>query len=150
MINPQEIMDGINKKIVEKCPACTIYVNVCPQDFQRPSKYIRIIDAKSEMEGRLIHATLRVGILSFTALDDRHDPNRLAITQGAAEVTRALLGEGIQAGGRYLPIDKVENTYGPGEADTVVTLEYLEDFEKEEIEADMMECVETAVQARPE
>ena len=42
MMELQDILDAINKKLVEKWPKRTVYIDVCPVDFARPSFWLTV------------------------------------------------------------------------------------------------------------
>lgn len=40
-MNSTEILDAVNARLLEKWPERTVYINVCPEDYERPSFWSR-------------------------------------------------------------------------------------------------------------
>ena len=39
-MNSTEILDAVNARLLEKWPERTVYINVCPEDYERPSFWL--------------------------------------------------------------------------------------------------------------
>ena len=41
-MNSTEILDAVNARLLEKWPERTVYINVCPEDYDRPSFWLEV------------------------------------------------------------------------------------------------------------
>ena len=41
-MNSTEILDAVNARLLEKWPERTVYINVCPEDYERPSFWLEV------------------------------------------------------------------------------------------------------------
>ena len=73
-----DILDAINGKLVERWPERTVYADVCPVDFDRPSFWLAVEQ------------------------DEQTDANRLA---GKSDAVMELLTPVLQVGSRHLKLN---------------------------------------------
>ena len=99
-----EILDAINLLLVEKWPNRTVYVDVCPVDFDRPSFWLAVekhdlIDANRF----LIKNDLQLRLTLFDELDDHYEASWYRLSQETDAVTD-LLCRVLEVGERHLKL----------------------------------------------
>ena len=120
MIKQSDIMAAINQLIVTAFPDHTVYIQKCPEDFDRPSfllEYIKISQRDVSMAS--VEKTVHFTITCFVESGNHDEPemdrlanlqdNVLCLFQGYLEVKdRALnvksIGGGIDANRAYIEI----------------------------------------------
>lgn len=119
MVEITSVMDAINLRLVELWPTRTVYVDVCPQDFVRPSSWLQGVQDDFDLVGRgLYQRTMTVSITLFDQLDAHYEVSWSRLARDAAQVQRALL-QPLKVDGRHLlPVVKTR----PRESDNALLL----------------------------
>lgn len=90
IINSMKIIDEINRLLVEKYPKHTIYIDLCPKKFDRPSFLIEFITVKQRPANR--STIQKTGYYSITCFDITNDYSHsstidlLTVQQGVLEI----------------------------------------------------------------
>lgn len=119
MIEITRILDAINLRLVELWPTRTVYVDVCPQDFARPSCWLQAPQDDWTMVGCGLYQ--REAVVSITLFDEKdahYEVSWSRLARDAAQVQRALLSPLAVDGRHLLPVVKVR----PREADNALLL----------------------------
>ena len=111
-----DIMDAINRRLIEKWPDRTVYVDVCPADFVRPSFWLRVEQDKVTDANRqcIMHDAALILVL-HDQLDDHYDASWYRLSGEAAQVMD-LLGRVLSVGQRKI---RLLLTTLPRQADTI-------------------------------
>lgn len=99
-----EILDAINLLLVEKWPNRTVYVDVCPVDFDRPSFWLAVEKHDLTDANRfLIKNDLQLRLTLFDELDDHYEASWYRLSQETDAVTD-LLCRVLKVGERHLKL----------------------------------------------
>lgn len=93
IINSIKIIDEINRLLVEKYPGCTVYIDICPKNFERPSFLIELITTRQgPVNKRTIQETVYYSITCFEKTDDYSNSSTidlLTVQQNVLNIFRA-------------------------------------------------------------
>ena len=99
-----EILDAINLLLVEKWPNRTVYVDVCPVDFDRPSFWLAVEKHDLTDANRfLIKNDLQLRLTLFDELDDHYEASWYRLSKETDAVTD-LLCRVLKVGERHLKL----------------------------------------------
>ena len=103
-----EILDAINLLLVSKWPDRTVYVDVCPLDFNRLSFWLTVEKYDLTDGNRfLIRHDLQIRLTLYDELDEHYDASWYRLSQETDAVTELLI-RGWMVGHRHLkPLLKV-------------------------------------------
>lgn len=100
-----EILDAVNARLLEKWPERTVYVDVCPMDFDRPSFWLRVEKFEQSDANRfMVRRDLLLYLTLYDEKDDHYDASwyRLA---GETEEAVKLLTPPLSIGARRIRPD---------------------------------------------
>lgn len=99
-----EILDAINRLLVGKWPTRTVYVDVCPVDFERPSFWLAVEKHDLADANRfLIKNDLQLRLTIYDELDDHYEASWYRLSQETDDAT-ALLSQVLTVGQRHLKL----------------------------------------------
>ncbi|WP_298035551.1 DUF6838 family protein [uncultured Dysosmobacter sp.] len=100
-----DILDAVNARLVEKWPDRTVYVDVCPVDFARPSFWIAVEKNDWTDANRfMIRHDLQMRLTLYDELDEHYDASWYRLAQETDQVME-LLTPVLQVGGRHLKLN---------------------------------------------
>lgn len=97
-----DIVDAVNARLVEKWPERTVYLDVCPIDFDRPSFWIQVTqDERTDASRYAERHRVRITLTLFDETDEHYETSwqRLA---GDADTCLGLFGGVLSVGKRRL------------------------------------------------
>lgn len=101
-MDTSEILDAINLRLLEKWPDRTVYVDVCPVDFDRPSFWLAVEkDVQTDANRFLIRRDLQLLLTIYDELDDHYDASWSRLARDA-DAARKLLTPPLAVGRRCL------------------------------------------------
>ncbi len=97
-----DIVGAVNDLLNQKWPARTVYLDVCPVDFERPSFWLQV--TRDERRAASRYAELRAVQITLTLFDsvDEHYEASWARLTGDADECMGLLGGVLGVGERRL------------------------------------------------
>jgi len=99
-----EILDAINLLLVERWPTRTVYVDVCPIDFERPSFWLAVEKHDLTDANRfLIRNDLQLRLTLFDELDDHYEASWYRLSQ-ETDIVTDLLCRVLEVGERHLKL----------------------------------------------
>ena len=99
-----EILDAINLLLVERWPKRTVYVDVCPVDFERPSFWLAVEKHDLTDANRfLIRHDLQLRLTLFDELDDHYEASWYRLSQ-ETDIVTDLLCRVLEVGERHLKL----------------------------------------------
>lgn len=111
-----DILDAINRLLVEQWPTRTVYVDVCPVDFERPSFWLAVEkDDQTDANRVLIRHDLQLRLTLYDQLDEHYEASWYRLSQETD--TAALPAQPCADCGRAPPEATAEDTApgsGPG------------------------------------
>ena len=86
-----DILDAINKRLVEKWPTRTVYIDVCPVDFVRPSFWLTVEQyAQTDANRLLVRREVRLKLTIYDEKDEHYESSWKRLFQDAADATGLL------------------------------------------------------------
>lgn len=99
-----DILDAINTRLVKKWPDRTVYVDVCPVDFARPSFWLAVEKNDWTDANRfLIRHDLQLRLTIYDELDEHYEASWYRLAQETDEAME-LLTPVLQVGERHLKL----------------------------------------------
>ena len=99
-----DIVDAINARLVEKWPARTVYIDVCPVDFARPSFWLTVEKyEQSDANCFFVKREAQLKLTIFDEKDEYYEASWRRLFQDA-EDAMALLTPPLKAAGRTLSL----------------------------------------------
>lgn len=99
-----DILDAINLLLVERWPERTVYVDVCPIDFERPSFWLAVEKHDLTDANRfLIRNDLQLRLTLFDELDDHYEASWYRLSQ-ETDIVTDLLCRVLEVGERHLKL----------------------------------------------
>ena len=104
MMELQDILDAINKKLVEKWPKQTVYIDVCPVDFARPSFWLTV-EQYTQTDANRYHVKreARLKLTIYDEKDEHYESSWQRLFKDAADAT-VLLTPPLKAAGRTVSL----------------------------------------------
>lgn len=100
-----DILDTINGKLVERWPERTVYVDVCPVDFDRPSFWLAVEqDEQTDANRFLVRHDIRLKLTIYDQLDEHYDASWYR-PAGESDAVMELLTPVLQVGSRHLKLN---------------------------------------------
>lgn len=99
-----DILDAVNRRLVERWPDRTVYVDVCPADFERPSFWLAAEELRQTDVGRfLLRRELLARLTLFDRADDHYDASWRRLAE-ESEAAMQLLTPPLAVGERRLTL----------------------------------------------
>lgn len=99
-----DILDAINLRLLEKWPDRTVYVDVCPVDFQRPSFWLAVEKHDiSDANCFLIRNDLQLRLTLYDELDEHYEASWYRLAKETDDAVE-LLGQVLQVGKRHIKL----------------------------------------------
>lgn len=123
MLTKTDILDAINTKLVAQWPERTVYVDVCPVDFERPSFWLYVQEDKTTDASRAcLRREMSVVLVLYDELDEDYTASWARLNRDADAAARLLLPP-LAVQGRMLTAAMRTR---PREADkTAIELKYI-------------------------
>lgn len=122
-----EILDAINLLLVEKWPKRTVYVDVCPLDFDRPSFWLAVEKNDLTDANRfLIKHDLQLRLTIYDELDEHYEASWYRLSQETDTVTD-LLSRVLKVGSRHLKLQLKVLPRDPDRAYIQINTSWMDD-----------------------
>ena len=73
-MNSTEILDAVNARLLEKWPERTVYINVCPEDYDRPSFWLEVTrDDRTPVMRRVTKRNVQIRLTLHDEADEHYD-----------------------------------------------------------------------------
>lgn len=131
-----EILNAINARLLEKWPDRTVYVDVCPIDFDRPSFWLAVEKSTQTDANRwLIRRELQIRLTMYDQLDDHYEASWYRLTEEADDAL-SLLTPPLAIGTRRLKLDLKALPRDPDRAYLQINAAWMDDrLEAEKVSA---------------
>ena len=126
MLSVQQIMQGINAILVRLYPDRTVYVDVMPEQFERPSFFLRPAGRKiTSRTAAVVEVEQMVTVQCIDEVGDRYETETARLYGVTDALTAAFLQRGALAcGDRHLTADRVDVSRDLDVADVTITVTY--------------------------
>lgn len=105
MTTVQDILDAVNRLLVERWPDRTVYIDVCPVDFAHPSFWLFVEEAAQSDANRFyIRRSLKARLTLYDLLDEHYDASWQRLSKEAEEAM-TLLTPPLEVNGRRLKLE---------------------------------------------
>lgn len=90
-MTPQDLKDGICQRLAELWPERTVYPDVCPDDHERPSSYVQVLESTPTMvNAQLVRWDAKLLVTIWGDLDDYSLAGSAALMADQKAVISAL------------------------------------------------------------
>lgn len=73
-MNSTEILDAVNARLLEKWSERTVYINVCPEDYERPSFWLEVTrDDRTPVTQRMTKRNVQIRLTLHDEADEHYD-----------------------------------------------------------------------------
>lgn len=97
-----DIIDAINRRLLTKWPDRTVYVDVCPVDFARPSFWLAVErDAFQDANRFMIRRELQMRLTLYDEKDEHYESSWYRLSKETDAVMKLLLPP-LKVEGRHL------------------------------------------------
>lgn len=143
MLTVQQIMQGINIILVQLYPDRTVYVDVLPEKFKRPSFFLRPAGRKiTSRTAAVVEVEQMVTVQCIDEVGDRYETETARLYGVTDTLTAAFLQRGALAcGDRHLTADRVDVSRALDVADVTITVTYEDDRPAAPVTQPLMEDV---------
>ena len=92
-MNSTDILDAVNARLLEKWPDRTVYVNVCPVDYDRPSIWLEVTrDDRTPVTWCLSKRDVQIRLTLHDQADEHYDINRYRLDKDVSDCLKLLNG----------------------------------------------------------
>ena len=129
MLTVKEIMDGVNTILVRLYPDRTVYTDVIPEKFERPSSFLRPEGRKvTSRTAGVVEVEQMVTVQCIDEVGDRYETETARLYEVTETLTAAFLQRGALAcGDRRLTADRIDISRSLDVADVTITVIYEDD-----------------------
>lgn len=129
MLTIKEIMDGINAILVRLYPDRTVYTDVLPEQFERPSFFLCPAGRKiTSRTAAVVEVEQKVTVQCIDEVGDRYETQTARLYDVTETLTAAFLQRGaLHCGDRKLTADRVDVFRSRDIADVTITATYEDD-----------------------
>ena len=100
-----DILNAINDRLVERWPERTVYVDVCPVDFDRPSFWLSVEkNEQTDANRSFIRRELRILLTIYDEMDEHYEASWARLSEDMDDAL-FLLTPPLAVGGRHLQLD---------------------------------------------
>ena len=131
MVKVNDIVSAINQKLVELDPISTVYTNLLPKDFLRPSFFIEMTPEAplsiTDANRSTIAVTVGFTITCFVESDGHYNSDTSRIAERVDHVTEIFTEGYLQVGDRCLKVDITKGGVDFTESSISVVFDYFDD-----------------------
>ena len=145
-MNSMDILDALNARLLERWPDRTVYIDVCPIDYERPSFWRSVTkDDRTRVTPRLCRRSVQIRLTLHDEADEHYDIHWQRLND---EVSACLdlLGGSLHVGARRL-LPQLQSA--PREADrasVLLNFEFMEQVQEAQPEIPAADSCEISVQ----
>ena len=100
----QDVLDAVNARLGEKGPERTVYIDVCPADFERPSFWLAVQEyTQADANRFLVKRALQLKLTIYDEKDESYESSWQRLFQDVADAI-VLLTPPLEAAGRVVPL----------------------------------------------
>ncbi len=91
-MNSTEILDAVNARLLEKWPERTVYINVCPADYERPSIWLEVTrDDRTPVTQRIMKRNVQIRLTLHDEADEHYDINWQRLNNDVSACLKLLM-----------------------------------------------------------
>jgi hypothetical protein len=133
MISIGEIRDAINKLLIDKLGAKTVYIDRCPVDFRRPSYWLEAVRREvSDANFCTVKVKQFFSITCFVSKDEYGNSKSMALTDAQNAVADLFACGYMRVGDRAIQAKATTSGYENDRSFVNLEFEYLDDRPEEE------------------
>lgn len=126
----REILDGMNGLLVRQWPERTVYVDVCPADFERPSFWLAVEKDERRDAGRfLVRRDLTVKLTIYDEKDEHYESSWYRLAEETDLCAQTFSGL-LEVGGRKLKLTARGAPREPDRAWLTISVSWMEKREE--------------------
>ncbi|MGO5029649.1 phage tail terminator family protein [Candidatus Agathobaculum pullicola] len=129
MLTIKEIMDEINAILMRLYPDRTVYTDVLPEQFERPSFFLCPAGRKiTSRTAAVVEVEQKVTVQCIDEVGDRYETQTARLYDVTETLTAAFLQRGaLHCGDRKLTADRVDVSRSRDITDVTITVTYEDD-----------------------
>ena len=125
-MNVTDILDAINLRLIEKWKDRTVYVDVCPIDFKRPSFWLSVEKNEfSDANRFLVKRSLQIRLTLYDEKDEHYEASWYRLSKDA-DAAMKLLMPPLNVAGRHLTMSLKALPRDPDRAYIQINLTWME------------------------
>lgn len=147
MITEKDILTAINQLIAEKYPKVAVYINLCPENFIRPSFYIQHVTTSSRDKScKTVEQTVFYTITCFIETDSHYNVDAESLMERQTEILNLFRKGYIMIGDRAVKVKASSSGFLDGEAYVELQFEYCDDRSDNTDDIELMRTILTKVE----
>ena len=128
MVSINDIITAVNKLIVEKYPDDTVYINLLPKDFERPSFFIELINLERTDANRCtVEMNVDLSITCYVEVDGHYNSDTEQLIERLDNVLDIFACGYIAVGDRCLEVQTERGDIDFTESYVGIQLNYFDD-----------------------
>lgn len=145
-MNSTEILNALNVRLLERWSERTVYVDVCPKDFDRPSFWLSVTrDDRTRVTRALNRRRVQIQLVLFDEVDEHYESSWYRLSGEACECMQ-LLGGVLAVGQRRLLPSLQSTPREPDRAAILINFEFMESVQEETAEIPPADSLQISVQ----
>ena len=137
-----DIITAVNGLIVKKYPDDTVYINLLPQDFDRPSFFIELIDdERVDVNRNTVEVTVDLSVTCYIDVDGHYNSDIESLIERLDSVSDMFTCGYLTVGDRYLAVTTERGDIDFTESYIGVQLNYFDDRPIQGEELPLIEAV---------
>ena len=142
MLTQKQILDAVDAELIKLFPGITVYRNLVPTEFVRPSAMTRLTGQTMAVRTlSTVQRTATVLVTLFCPVDDHHSTDADTLGAQADTVMEHFSAPGLPAAGRVLEIGTVACNPQADFAEVTIPLSWDDDRAVERPAYEMMETL---------
>jgi len=146
MVTENDIIKAINERLAEKYPDRTVYINLLPKDFQRPSYLIELLDsAMSDVNRTTVARKVEIAITGFVKIGGHYQSDVETLSETQSGVMSIFSCGYLSVRDRCIPITLVKGGNDFTECYVEITFDYFDDRPVDAGELPLIETIQTNI-----
>ena len=144
MVTVNDIIKAINERLAEKYPEHTVYINLLPKDFQRPSFLIEQLDAvRTDVNRTTVAWLVEMSITGFVSVDGHYNSDVEGLTETQSSIMEIFTCGYLSVRDRSIPVPLVKGGNDFTECYVNLTFDYFDDRPEATEELPLIETIQT-------
>ena len=149
MITEKDLLTAINQLLAEEYPQTAVYINLCPQNFIRPSFFLEHVTTSCRDKScKTIELTVDYTITCFMETDSHYHVDAESLMERQTEVIALFRSGYIMVGDRAVKVKASSSGFNEGAAYVDLQLEFCDDRSDEAEDPTLISTVTTKVKLK--
>ncbi len=145
-MNSTEILDAVNARLLEKWPERTVYISVCPEDYERPSIWLEVTrDDRTPVTRCMTKRNVQIRLTLHDEADEHYDISWQRLNNDVSACLKLLM-QVLHVGARRLLPQLKSMPRDVDRASILLNYEFMEGNEETAPETPAAESYQIAVE----